>query len=370
MSDEVSKSTGTVANSKKRTSKKAVIALSVTAAVLVAAVAVVFLVVKPFGGKRAKPDEFGWYHDYDEAKKIAAKQNMPILLFVSMTGEDDDSATLKEKVFNTKEFKDAVADDFVPVNLDFSQASYKKSVAADGATDKEQKAADAHAAKLKKDMQVATMFNVQMTPAVYLTTKDGYYVSFIAYDKTIDTPAAYTQMLEGRAADVKKISNLADAAKKSSGVEKVKAIDALYEATDNNYRPLLADMYREIPELDKKNESGLVSKYVLATANSDAIRLYGEGDYAGAAKVFADAGAGGKLDKNDVQQAYYTAGYLLGSTGSQDYATITAYLQASYDADPESEHASDIQRTLDYVKSMASAAAAGAQPLPDTTPEK
>ena len=38
MSDEVSKSTETVANSKKRTSKKAVIALSVTAAVLVAAI--------------------------------------------------------------------------------------------------------------------------------------------------------------------------------------------------------------------------------------------------------------------------------------------------------------------------------------------
>jgi thioredoxin-related protein len=368
MSDEVSKSTGTVVNSKKRTSKKVIIALSVTAAVLVAAVAVVFLVVKPFGGKRDKPDEFGWYHDYDEAKKVAVRRNMPILLFISMTGEDDDSAALKEKVFNTKEFKDSVAGDFVPVNLDFSQTSYKKTVASEGATDKEQKAADAHAAKLKKDMQVATMYNVQMTPAVYLATKDGYYVSFIAYDKTIDTPAAYTQMLEGRTADIKKISDMADAAKKGSGVEKVKAIDALYEATDNNYRPLLSDMYREVPELDKKNESGLVSKYVLATANSDAIRLYSDGDYAGAAKVFAAAGASGKLDKNDVQQAYYTAGYLLGSTGSQDYATITTYLQASYDAEPESEHAAAIKQTLDYVKSMASAADTGAKP--DTTPAK
>jgi thioredoxin-related protein len=370
MSDEVSKSTETVANSKKRTSKKAVIALSVTAAVLVAAVAVVFLVVKPFGGKRAKPDEFGWYHDYDEAKRIAAKQNMPILLFVSMTGEDDDSATLKEKVFNTTEFKDAVADAFVPVNLDFTQAAYKKTVASEGATDKEQKAADAYAAKLKKDMQVATMFNVQMTPAVYLVTKDGYYVSFIAYDKTIDTPAAYTQMLEDRTADVKKVNDMADAVKNSSGVEKVKAIDALYEATDNKYRLFLEDMYRKVPELDKKNESGLVSKYVLATANSDAVRLFGEGDYAGAAKVFGDAGAGGRLDKNDVQQAYYTAGYLLGSTGSHDYAAITAYLQASYDADPESEHAGDIMRTLDNVKAMASAEAAAAQAQSDTAPEK
>jgi thioredoxin-related protein len=303
-------------------------------------------------GKSAKADEFGWYHDYDDAKKVAQKQNKEMLIFVSMDGDDENSKTIKEKVFNTKEFAGTIGKKFVPVNLDFSQKSYAKTTAPQGATDKEQKAADAYAAKLKKDMAVATMYNVKMTPAVYIATKDGYYVSFIDYDATLDTAEAYAKMLDDKNAEIKIVNDMVAATKKGSNTEKVKAIDALYEATDSSYRPLLADIYRKVPDLDKKNESGLVSKYILATANADAISLYGAGDYPAAAKKFADAGANAKISKEDKQQAYYTAGYLLGSTGSTDYAVITGYLQSAYDADPESEHAAMIKQTMEYVKSL------------------
>lgn len=358
MSDEA---TNAVNSGKKKVSKKLIIIIASVAAALVAVAAVVFFVVLPMTKKADKADQFGWYHDYDTAKKVAVRQDKSILLFVSMAGEDEHSAELRDKVFNTKEFKTGVSKDFVPVNLDFSQESYKKTVAPEGATDKEQKAADTYAAKLKKDMSIASMYNVQMTPAVYVATKDGYFVSFIEYDASVDTPDAYVKMLAGKSADIKKVNDLAAAAKKGSGADRVKAIDALYEATENNYRQLLVETFRQVPELDKKNETGLVSKYVLATANADAMKLYGSGDYAGAAKTFADAGAGGKLANSDKQQAYYTAGYLLGSTGSTDYDTIIAYLQASYDADPQSEHAANIKQTLEYVKSMAPAAKAQAE---------
>jgi len=343
-------------NTKSKVSGKIIIAAASIAAVVIAAAAAVVFVVLPLAKKSVKADEFGWYHDYDAAKKLARKENKSILLLVSETGEDKDSKTLKDTVLNTKEFTTAAKKNFVLVNIDVTQDEYKKTVAADNATEKEQKSADDNAAKFKRNMQILSQYRTQMTPAVYISTKDGYFVSYIDYDSSEATPEAYLKILTDKTEDIKKVNDLAAATDKSSGIEKVKAIDALYEATDQNYRDFLVDVYREVPDLDKKNESGLVSKYVLATANSDAIELYGKGDYPGAAKVFADAAVGGRLDKDDAQQSYYTAGYLLGSVGSQDYATIIAYLQAAYNADPESEHASSIQQTIDYVKKLESAA--------------
>ncbi|MFA6856504.1 MAG: thioredoxin family protein [Treponema sp.] len=343
-------------NTKNKVSKKIIIiTASIGAAVIAVAAAVVFVVL-PLTKNSVKADEFGWYHNYDAAKKLARQENKSILLLVSETGEDKDSRTLKDTILNTKEFTAAARKNFVLVNIDVTQAAYQKTVAAQNATEKEQKTADDNAAEFKRNMQILSLYRTQMTPAVYVSTKDGYFVSYIVYDASVATPAAYLKVLADKTEDIKKVNALAAATEKNSGIEKVKAIDALYEATDQNYRDFLVDIYREIPDLDKKNESGLVSKYVLATANSDAIELYSKGDYPGAAKIFADAATGGKLNKDDTQQSYYTAGYLLGSVGSQDYTTIIAYLQAAYDADPESEHASSIQQTIDYVKNMETAA--------------
>lgn len=357
MSDETTQIPESTPENKKSTkikvSKKLIITIASIAAGIIAAAAVVVFVVLPLTKNSAKTDEFGWYHDYDAAKKLASKENKSVLLLVSETGEDEDSKTLKDSILNTKEFTAAAKKDFVLVNIDVTQAEYQKTVAPENATEKEQKTADANAAKFKRNMQILSQYRTQMTPVVYIATKDGYFVSYIVYDSSITTPDAYLKMLATKNEDIKKVNDLAAAAGKGSGIEKVKAIDTLYEATDENYRDFLVDVYREVPDLDKKNESGLVSKYVLATANSDAVRLYTEGDYPGAAKIFADAAAGGKLSKDDAQQSYYTAGYLLGSVGSQDYATIIEYLQKAYDANPESEHAAAIKQAIDYVKSTA-----------------
>jgi len=357
MSDETTETTPeSVKTGKKKVSRRLIITIASIAAGVIAAVAAVIFIALPLAKNSVKTDEYGWYHDYDAAKKIASKKNKSILLLVSETGEDEYSKTLRDTILNTKEFTGAAKKDFILVNIDVTQSEYQKTVAHENATDKEQKAAEASAEKFKRNMQLLSQYRTQMTPSVYIATKDGYFVSYIVYDSSITTPSAYLKMLGEKAEGIKKINTLAAAAKKSSGISKVKAIDTLYEATDENYRDFLVDMYREIPDLDKKNETGLVSKYVLATANSDAIGLYSKGDYPGAAKIFADAAAGGKLNKNDTQQSYYTAGYLLGSTGSHDYPAMITYLQAAYDAAPESEHAASIQQAIDYVKSMASAA--------------
>ena len=356
MSDETSQKEKDTKSTKAKVSKKMIIIISAAAAAVVAVAAAVVFLVLPMIKNSVKADEFGWYHDYAAAVKIAEKSGKSVLLLASETGEDKDSKALKDTILNTKAFTSAAKKDFVLVNIDVTQAEYQKTVAAENATEKEQKAAEEKAGKFKENMDVLSRYRTQVTPSVYIATKDGYFVSYIVYDSSITTPDAYLKMLAGKTEDIKKVNDLSEKVRKSTGIDKVKAIDALYESTDQNYRDFLVGLYREIPELDKKNETGLVSKYVLATANSDAIALYSKGDYPGAAKVFADAAAGGKLDKADVQQSYYTAGYLLGSVGSQDYKSMLTYLQAAFDADPQSEHAPSIQKAIDYVKTMEAAA--------------
>ena len=67
-----------------------------------------------------KAGKNGWYVDYDEAKKAAQKKNKNLLIFFSVVDNDEESRTLKEKVFDTKEFVSALSKRFILVNLDFS----------------------------------------------------------------------------------------------------------------------------------------------------------------------------------------------------------------------------------------------------------
>jgi thioredoxin-related protein len=306
-------------------------------------------------GKKATVDQYGWYHDFDDAKKVAKKQSKNILLLISMDGDDDGSKTLKKDIFDTNDFRKNVSKDFVLVNLDFSKEASEEAKAPANATDKEQKSAEKKAALLKKNMKVASMYNVQTTPAVFIVTKDGYYIAAIEYDSTVNTAAAYIKVLTGKAADIKTVTDLVKTVHKTSGIEEVKAIDKLFEATRPEYQLLLADLCRSVPELDKKNESGLVGKYVMAAAYADASGLFRDGNYVGASKIFSDAAVNKYLKAEDKMQAYYTAAYLLGSSGSTDYPKMLELLQKSYDAAPdkESDNAKQVKNTLEMVKKLA-----------------
>ena len=70
----------------------------------------------------AKVVKNGWYVDYDEAKKTAQKKNKNLLILFSVDDNDEESRTLKEKVFDTKKFVSALSKRFILVNLDFSDS--------------------------------------------------------------------------------------------------------------------------------------------------------------------------------------------------------------------------------------------------------
>lgn len=318
---------------------------------LIAAVLIAAAVLGLAGcSKAAKADEYGWYHDFDAAQNIAKRQNKNLFLLISRSGDDEDSADAKLKIFNTKEFIANVSKDFVPVNLSFTQADYQNTIAAEGATAKEQKAADKRAEQLKKDELIVNRYIIRVTPAIVLLTKEGYAICTIPYDRDITTPEAYAAVLAGKQENVKKFNDLAAAVKKGSSKEKVAAIDALYEATEEQFRLNLYDLYKQVPDLDKKNETGLLNKYIIQSAMGKSYYLIEDRDVINAAKVFADTGADERLTLEERQQMYYSAGYVLMQTSNSDYELIIGYLQSAYDVNPNGDLAPTIKQIIESVK--------------------
>lgn len=295
----------------------------------------------------AKAGKNGWYVDYDAAKKEAQKKNKNLLIFFSVVDNDEESRTLKEKVFDTKEFVSALSKRFILVNLDFSA-----SLSGDGEDQSEKGKKEAEELQRKIDYMgyIASLYNVDSIPSVFLATKEGYCAAKIETSDEDAALEAYIKLIESKTDDLDKINTLADAVRAASGVEKVRAIDALSEATDDTRRLLLADLFRTISSLDPNDETGLAGKYILLTAVSDASTFYMQRDFAPAIQALASAAEDERLSASERQQAYYYAGELLTTTGSTDYKAVFDYFQKSYDADPESEYAPRIAEMLVALK--------------------
>ena len=82
--------------------------------------AVIFAAVVISSCSSAKPDDSGWYNDYDAAKKIASKQNKNVLLFVNSVYDIDGSQNAVKLLLETPEFVNGLKDSYVCVHFDFT----------------------------------------------------------------------------------------------------------------------------------------------------------------------------------------------------------------------------------------------------------
>ncbi len=300
----------------------------------------------------SKTDQYGWYHDYAAAKTVAKKQGKNILFVMSADDSDSDSATLKSTIFNTKKFKRLVSDQYILCNLDFSRSEFQKGKVPDTASEKQKKIAKAAAEKFKNNNKIAASYNIQKTPFIVLITKDGYFITEIKYNKDIKTPKQFLDAINKQQKKIDSVQKFVDTIENSKGVDRVKAIDAMYEATEAPYRYLLSDKIREVPNLDTNDKSGLLSKYTFEIANMDVMDAYFSHHMEKAPDIYVAAAESGKLSPLYKQKAYYKAGYLLGSIGSSDYDKIMDYLQKSCDADPESEAIPTLKKLMKVVQQM------------------
>ena len=317
--------------------------------------ATLFLAAMIISCGNKKIDENGFFQDIDSAVSHAQKKNKDVIVAITLIGDDMYSSTVMDNILTTEAFKTDVLSDFSVLHMDFSQSSYEKTVVSEMASKDEQKKAVAYADIMQKNSQLASMLNVQSTPAFFVLSKDKYFITELDFDDTVKTYDDFAALLNSQNSIIQKKHSLIEATKKGSNLERISAIDALYDSTDVTYRFLFSDLIETVIKLDKNNESGLLSKYLLANADVKGSDFFMRGDAEGAAQTYIKVCDEPALLPEHKQQAYYMGAYILAMSGSSDYKAILDYLQKSIDAAPESENVASIMAVAQYIMNSVSA---------------
>lgn len=299
-------------------------------------------------GKKGIVDECGCYLSLEDAKKDAEKHNKNILFLCTSDGDDYISEEFISSVVQSDEFKNKIGKKYTVFHFDFSQKSYEKTVVLETATKEEQAKAEMRAELMQAGYQFACLLNCQYTPSCFLLTKEGYVISEIIYDDEILEADSFATLISTYDEQADSINSMVAATKKGSVIERVNAIETFYTSTPEVYQPLLLDLAKTIQEIDKNNESGLCGKYIVPAAESTAINLYSKGDVVGAVQTYVAACESPYISADDKQQCYYMAGYILASSGSDDFGLILSYLNYALNAAPESDKIPYLKDAISY----------------------
>ena len=296
-----------------------------------------------------------WLTDFDTAKKSAGKSNKNIMLLFSGDDWDSASADYKKAVFNDSKFISAVKKDNVLVNIDFSQAEYAKTELPEDAGKKQVAEAKVIEENYKKKEALAKKLSLGQYPSLYILTKEGYYLTSIPCSEDTKNVEAFLASIDSHKAEMEKNLDAINVVRAASGVEKVTAIDALYENFQAEYLGPFEELVHQVPELDPENESGLVGKYLLYGAYFDSYNVF-ENSPEEASQCFERIATSPFLDTEQKQNAYYMAAYMLARGGVEEFDLIENLLQTSYDLDPDSEHAKGLMDAITAVRQMAETA--------------
>lgn len=330
---------------------------------IVAAFAIAFA----FAGcsKETVKNQYGWYEDYDACLKEAKKNNKRVMLLVTRDDSDQISANLKDKLFYSKEFTDKYSSEYefcvVDVSNDlFVRAFPEKNVPKEIRDDEEQKKEwlknakkeKAHFEKLlEKRMRVVTLFGINVTPTMFVTTKEGYVLNVLTYFPT-DVLEDFAEDFDSYKDRMNDYETLVKTVDESKGLARVKAINNLYEATNHNYRYMITDLMREVEKLDKKNETELVGKFVLAIASSDSMDAYIERKPEKVPDIYEKVAKNPKLDADQKQQAYYAAAYVIGTNTPSPKVTEKLFylLKKAIEINPETPIGQHCSQLLSQVE--------------------
>lgn len=285
-----------------------------------------------------KIDSSKWLVNLEDGKKAAQAEDKKILLFFS-TDEDGYSKDLKDGLFQTPEFLTALTAEYVLVNLDFSTARFQSVIPSQDMSKSEIKTLQENQKKLDADMKWTTFYDLEMTPAFFVLTKEGYVLSKLDFvDESMDLDS-FNGMIGAKAEKIQTVSDLFVKIAGSEGVEKAKATEELFNETDPGYRDLLTPLFRDAVKADEKNESGVIGTFLLSIASRESMEKYLAEDTDNIYVPFEEVSENPILTPSEKQQALYMAGYLLASSGSMDYAKVKDFFQRAIEANPDDEHA-------------------------------
>ncbi len=309
------------------------------------------------GEKLPAPDEFGFFNDMDAAVATAKKGHKNILLYVTISGFDEYSETFTNDVLHSEDYKKTFGKDYVSVLFDFGVEAYK-SKNGQAVTDEEKKKLDLYNQQMAKNIALARRLDLQYCPAVFLMNEDGFAFAEEVYSEEnlsgFETTENLFALISEYGDDFIIMQELVNATKKGSAVDKVNAINAIYETVESKYVPSMISLYEQVPVIDKKNESGLVSSlygvYVISrTSDFTAVN-----DYGSAISFLTQETGKGILEGDDLQYVYFILAELFMDTGSSDYSQIIAYLTKSVEVNPETELAVQIKIMLSQIEELIS----------------
>ncbi len=283
-----------------------------------------------------------WQTDFDAVKQAAQKDDKNILVFFSTDDVQGVSKDLRENVFAKKKFVKSVSNSFELLNIDVTESEYTASQSDESGEAK---------AAFQRKLDILDAYSVESMPAFYMLTKDGFVIKAFAYDPAINNVNHYLQLIEAEKENADSYNSLVRAVEESQGVYRVRAINALFDATDKEYNTLLLPYCREVASLDPSDTTGLVGKFEFQVAYTDAIKLFHEGNVEDAAKCFVDAVLSGHLSKEQIQEAYYNASYILAMSKTYDERVLD-YLKLSYESLPSGKEAENVKRTIEAVEQM------------------
>ena len=299
-------------------------------------------------GGKALLDDYGCFVNYEDALRHAQKKNQPLLVFFTSQGDDEQSTHFVSDVIKSPDFASDILKSYSVLHVDFSENAYQKTLASENADQKQQELANTYTAIMQNNYQLVMLFNVETMPSSFLCTKEGYVVTPLETDTTSLSVNGLKAELEEHGSEFELFNQMVKDTSKGSASSKVEAIDGLYRVTAAEYRTFLLPLVQKVPELDKKNETGLVGKYIVAAAEAKALSAYSQGDVETAIAQYLMAADNEFVKAEDKQECFYTAAYLSAYSGSEDYQGILTYLQTAYDFAPSSDKADAIKEAVDY----------------------
>ncbi len=276
-------------------------------------------------------NEKGWWTDYDECLKAASESGKKIMMVISADEVEKSGETLKQELFYTEVFMQKYQDEYEFCEIDvspslivnaFPKNNIPEAIRNDKAKTRkflnEHKKGQRDAAKiLEKRMKIMATFDVTHRPMMVFITKEGYPIADVQYFPSAQIET-FDEIIEYYSPRITEYLTLVETAHNSTGLDRVKAIDDLYNRTSNSYRYHLTELMREIPKLDKENKSQLVGKYLLALATSDTIDATIARKPHKIAQIYEKVAKNKFLSKQEQQQAYFAELYIIGKNSPTD----------------------------------------------------
>ncbi len=307
-----------------------------------------FISILIFG---CKTNKSGWYEYFEDAKKVATKENKPILLFVHSIYDPAESKNAVKLITESPDFTKKLSD-FVCVQFDFSDEFILRGQMPQNLTADEEKEFKNRQQKFSKQAKFADLYSVRTTPTILILTKEGYVVTRVDFDYASSLVDGYVSRILLEKDSVDEMNKKIAETKKGSSLKRIEAIDQFFESQDPLYRNILIDLFEPIPEMDKENKSGLVPKYLIEIAHAHAFEKLRNLDSQGASDVYLNAANDERLADSDKQTLYFYAAEALLKSRTPNLESGLEILNKAIDLAPDSDIAKEIKGYVTEIQKL------------------